>query len=66
VRILNAHTAQVKTRVYFAAAAPDSTGDWHFGRKHRENILFRKIDEDWRVKRIRKFFRVLTGYGVVP
>jgi hypothetical protein len=58
VRILNAHTAQVKTRVYFAAAAPDSTGDWHFGRKHRENI-----DGEWRTKKVKKFLRVVHYFG---
>ena len=63
LRILNDHIAQVRTWIYFGASPPDSTSNWQFGKKHRENIMFRKIDGKWRIKRVDKLLRIVQHYG---
>ncbi len=63
LRILNDHIAQVKAWIYFGASPPDSTSNWPFGKKHRENIMFRKIDGEWRVKKVEKLIRILSDFG---
>ena len=64
LRILNDQTAQVKAWIYFGASPPDSSGSWPFGKKHRENIMFRKIDGEWRVKRVNKLLKLIQIFGV--
>jgi hypothetical protein len=63
LRILNDHIAQVKAWIYFGASPPDSTSNWQFGKKHRENIMFRKVDGTWRIKRISKLLWALERFG---
>lgn len=63
LRILNDHTAQVKAWIYFGASLPDTGSEWKFGKKHRENIIFKRIDGQWRVKKVDKLLSIVQGYG---
>lgn len=63
IRVLNDQIAQAKTWIYFSASEPDSTTDWQFGKKHRENIIFRKINGEWRVKKVDKLLKILRRFG---
>lgn len=60
LRFFNDHAAQVKAWVYFGASPPDTTSDWQFGKRHRENIMVSKIGEEWRMKKVDKLFEVLS------
>lgn len=64
LRILNDQTAQVKAWIYFGASPTDSSSNWPFGKKYRENIMFRKIDGEWRVKRVNKLLKLIQIFGV--
>lgn len=52
IKFINDSTALAKTWIYFAAAKPDTTDTkWQFGKKRGNNIMFRKVKEEWRVKK---------------
>jgi len=63
IRVLNDQIARAETWIYFSASEPDSASAWRFGIKHRENIMFRKIDGEWRVKKVGKLIRILNSFG---
>lgn len=58
VRFLDERTAVAETRIYFAAAEPDTSAGWQFGRKHRETIRFQKVGGEWRVRRINQLLGI--------
>ncbi|NQT66369.1 MAG: hypothetical protein HQ569_02185 [Actinobacteria bacterium] len=65
IRILNPHIAIAKTWIYFGAAPADTTSNWHFGKKHRENFVFRKEENcEWRLKKVNKLMKILRKYGL--
>ena len=64
IKVLNLNKALAKTWIYFGAAPADTTKDWHFGKKHRENLIFRKEDNgEWRMKKLNKLMKILRKYG---
>ncbi len=56
VQVLGGGQALAHTWIYLGAAQPDSTSEWRFGRKQRENIRFQKIDGEWRVVHLTRLF----------
>ncbi len=57
IKFLNDNTALAKTWIYFAAAEPDTTNKkWKFGKKRRNNFMFRKVKEEWRIRGLDSFF----------
>jgi len=64
IKILNPHIAIAKTWIFFGTATPDTSSDWHFGRKHRENFIFKKEEGgEWRLKKVNKLMKILRKYG---
>ena len=63
IKILNPHVAIAKTWIYFGAAPADTTSGWHFGKKHRENFIFKKDENgEWRLKKISGLLKILNTF----